>query len=67
MAMIFSWWPKRATEPMRWKKFEATQPDVCFLDIRMPIRSGLEVATEIGDRSRIVFCTAYDQFCDRGI
>ncbi len=44
------------------EKFEATQPDVCFLDIRMPIRSGLEVATEIGDRSRIVFCTAYDQF-----
>ncbi|MBL8310968.1 MAG: response regulator transcription factor [Burkholderiales bacterium] len=43
-------------------QFEATSPDVCFLDIRMPVKTGLEVAAEIGDRSRIVFCTAYDQF-----
>lgn len=44
------------------EKFEATEPDVCFLDIRMPLKSGLEVAAEIGDRAKIVFCTAYDQF-----
>ena len=44
------------------EKFETTQPDVCFLDIRMPVKSGLEVASEIGDRAKIVFCTAYDQF-----
>jgi DNA-binding LytR/AlgR family response regulator len=44
------------------EKFEATEPDVCFLDIRMPLRSGLDVAAEIGDRAKIVFCTAYDQF-----
>ena len=43
-------------------KYAATEPDVCFLDIRMPIKSGLEVATEIGDGAKIVFCTAYDQF-----
>lgn len=42
-------------------QFEATEPDVVFLDIRMPLKSGLEVASEIGDRARIVFCTAYDQ------
>jgi DNA-binding LytR/AlgR family response regulator len=44
------------------EKFDASEPDVCFLDIRMPLKSGLEVASEIGDRAKIVFCTAYDQF-----
>ena len=43
-------------------QYRATEPDVCFLDIRMPVKSGLEVATEIGDGAKIVFCTAYDQF-----
>ena len=43
-------------------QYEATEPDVCFLDIRMPVKSGLEVAREIGDGAKIVFCTAYDQF-----
>jgi len=44
------------------EKFDATGPDVCFLDIRMPLKSGLDVAAEIGERAKIVFCTAYDQF-----
>jgi DNA-binding LytR/AlgR family response regulator len=43
-------------------KFRATSPDVCFLDIRMPLKTGLEVAAEISDQTKIVFCTAYDQF-----
>lgn len=43
-------------------QYQATEPDVCFLDIRMPVKSGLEVATEIGDGAKVVFCTAYDQF-----
>jgi DNA-binding LytR/AlgR family response regulator len=41
-----------------------------FLDIRMPGKTGLEVAAEIGERAHIVFVTAYDQFAvqafDRG-
>ncbi len=44
------------------EKFEEAEPDVCFLDIRMPLKSGLDVAAEIGERAKIVFCTAYDQF-----
>jgi len=52
-------------------KFLGTEPDVCFLDIRMPLLSGLEVASEIGDRAKIVLCTAYDQFAieafERGV
>jgi DNA-binding LytR/AlgR family response regulator len=37
-------------------------PDVAFLDIRMPVRSGLEVAREIGARCHVVFVTAYDEY-----
>ena len=41
------------------------QPDVAFLDIRMPGLSGLEVAAaamEASPRTQIVFVTAFDQY-----
>ena len=41
------------------------QPDVAFLDIRMPGLTGIEVARGLADaspRTRIVFVTAYDQY-----
>jgi len=41
------------------------QPDIAFLDIRMPGLTGLEVAALAADASpktRIVFVTAYDQY-----
>lgn len=41
--------------------FERERPDIAFLDIRMPGRSGLEVAEAIGARCHIVFVTAYDK------
>jgi DNA-binding LytR/AlgR family response regulator len=44
------------------QKYNETHPDVCFLDIKMPVMTGLQVASEIGDGAKIVFCTAYDQF-----
>lgn len=40
------------------------QPDVAFLDIRMPGLTGLEVAASLSDtspRTQVVFVTAYDQ------
>ena len=37
-------------------------PNVAFLDIRMPNKSGLEVARQIGDSTFVVFTTAYDQY-----
>ena len=47
----------------------ALQPDLLFLDIRMPGQSGLEAAAEIADNwpdktplPAIVFVTAYDQY-----
>lgn len=38
------------------------RPDLTFLDIRMPGKSGIEAARDIGERSQIVFVTAYDQY-----
>jgi DNA-binding LytR/AlgR family response regulator len=38
------------------------RPDIAFLDIRMPVRSGLEVAREIGAGCHVVFVTAYDEY-----
>jgi DNA-binding LytR/AlgR family response regulator len=43
----------------------AHQPDVAFLDIRMPGLTGLEVAAALADcspRTQVVFVTAYDQY-----
>ena len=41
---------------------EILQPDIAFLDIRMPGLSGIEVARNIGRRCQVVFITAYDQY-----
>ena len=50
--------------------YESTQPDVAFLDIHMPVMTGLEAARLIGKgrddggelrRVHIVFVTAYDE------
>lgn len=38
------------------------QPDLAFLDIKMPGLSGLEVAQGIEGDTRVVFVTAYDQY-----
>ena len=38
------------------------QPDVAFLDIRMPRVSGRDVAHAIGGRCHVVFVTAYDEY-----
>jgi len=38
------------------------KPDIAFLDIRMPVRSGLDVARELDGSCHIVFVTAYDEY-----
>jgi len=42
--------------------FNEHQPQIAFLDIRMPGRDGLEVAAAIGAHCHVVFITAYDQY-----
>lgn len=38
------------------------KPDFTFLDIRMPGKTGMEAAAIIGNKSHIVFVTAYDAY-----
>jgi DNA-binding LytR/AlgR family response regulator len=45
-----------------WDAWMEHEPQVVFLDIRMPGMSGLEVAERIGRQSHVVFVTAYDQY-----
>jgi len=42
--------------------FDEHRPDLAFLDIRMPGKSGLDVAAAIGNDCHVVFITAYDQY-----
>jgi len=42
--------------------FDAHTPQIAFLDIRMPGRSGIDVAAAIGAECHIVFITAYDKY-----
>ena len=43
-----------------WDAFLEHEPEVCFLDIRMPGLSGIDVARRIGAQVPVVFATAYD-------
>lgn len=43
-------------------QFEATEPDICFLDIRMPGLSGVEAARHMAGKAHVVFVTAYDHY-----
>jgi DNA-binding LytR/AlgR family response regulator len=38
------------------------KPDLVFLDIRMPEKTGLEAAREIGEACHVVFITAYNEY-----
>lgn len=42
--------------------FELHQPDIVFLDIRMPGIDGIATARALARRAQLVFVTAYDQY-----
>ncbi|UCF36292.1 MAG: SpoIIE family protein phosphatase [Acidobacteriota bacterium] len=45
------------------ERIASLQPDLVFLDIQMPGRNGLQVATGLmPPRPAVVFCTAFDQY-----
>jgi DNA-binding LytR/AlgR family response regulator len=51
-----------ANGPDALRLIEEHDPDVLFLDIRMPGLSGLEIARRVAEDVHIVFVTAYDQY-----
>ncbi|MES2325049.1 MAG: LytTR family DNA-binding domain-containing protein [Pseudomonadota bacterium] len=68
LSMLATAWPEANVVQVAengndaWDGFLEHEPDVVFLDIRMPGLSGLEVAGRIGKRAHVVFVTAYDQY-----
>ncbi|TBR40780.1 response regulator transcription factor [Dyella terrae] len=42
--------------------FEQWKPHVCFLDVHMPGITGVEAAHHMGERTHLVFVTAFDQY-----
>jgi DNA-binding LytR/AlgR family response regulator len=42
--------------------YEVNRPDIVFLDIRMPVQTGIEVAHALEGRCHVVFVTAYDEY-----
>jgi DNA-binding LytR/AlgR family response regulator len=42
--------------------YEVHRPDIAFLDIRMPVKTGIEVAHMLEGRCHAVFVTAYDEY-----
>lgn len=41
---------------------QSVEPDIAFLDIRMPAMDGIQAARALSGRVHIVFVTAYDQY-----
>ena len=41
---------------------EELKPHVVFLDIRMPVMSGIDVAQKMAGKAHVVFVTAYDEY-----
>jgi DNA-binding LytR/AlgR family response regulator len=67
-ARLFQVWPELAIVGEAANGIDAVtmanlhQPDIVFLDIRMPGQSGIEAARHLCQRCHIVFVTAYDQY-----
>ncbi len=46
-------------------KINRYRPDLIFLDINMPGRSGFELLSELDESPQVVFVTAYDEYAVR--
>jgi DNA-binding LytR/AlgR family response regulator len=61
-------WPELEVLPLAANGLEALrainedEPDVAFLDIRMPGLTGIELAKRLDTRTHVVFVTAFDQY-----
>src|SRR6476620_7607508 len=44
------------------QKIESTNPDLIFLDIQMPGKTGFDMLSELDDVPQVIFTTAYDEY-----
>ena len=44
------------------EKIDITRPDLIFLDIQMPGKTGFDLLAELEKAPRVIFTTAYDEF-----
>lgn len=44
------------------EKIEALSPDIIFLDIQMPGKTGFDMLTELDSAPHVIFTTAYDEY-----
>ena len=44
------------------ERIAALQPDLIFLDVQMPGRTGFELLADLTEPPRVIFTTAYDQY-----
>jgi two-component system LytT family response regulator len=44
------------------QKIEATNPDLIFLDIQMPGKTGFDLLSELDRAPQVIFTTAYDEY-----
>ena len=51
--------------PSAISRIKETNPDIIFLDIQMPGKSGFELLNEIKTEAKIIFVTAYDEYAIR--
>lgn len=51
-----------ANVPEGLKKIEEHQPDVIFLDIQMPGKTGFDLLSELDKAPYVIFTTAYDEY-----
>ena len=67
-ARLAALWPDLEILPLAKNGIEAlcairdAEPEIAFLDIRMPGLTGLELAARIESETHVVFVTAYDQY-----
>src|SRR6476620_1412900 len=44
------------------QKIESTNPDLIFLDIQMPGKTGFDMLSELDRSPQVIFTTAYDEY-----
>jgi DNA-binding LytR/AlgR family response regulator len=71
VSLLSMTWPQLTILPQAQNGREAVElcethrPDIAFLDIRMPLISGIDVARMLPSSTRVVFVTAYDEYAVR--